>query len=102
MKKTGRSIVRQKKYAKRVVYMATDQKFWEAVQKVDLCLDGCELFRITIQRAEEKNKVVGVGCLKDNSEAVKVSVDDQKEIRKEHMKKLINVENELSDSIDAS
>ena len=34
--------------------------------------------------------------------AVKVSVDDQKKIWKEHTKKLINVENEWSDSIDAS
>ena len=29
-----------KKDAKRVAYMAMDQKSWEAVQKVDLCFDG--------------------------------------------------------------
>ena len=29
-----------KKDTKRVVYMAMDQKSWEAVQKVDLCCDG--------------------------------------------------------------
>ena len=33
---------------------------------------------------------------------MKVSVDDRKKIWKEHMDKLMNVENEWSDSIDAS
>ena len=33
---------------------------------------------------------------------MKVSVDDRKKIRKEHMEKSMNVENEWSDSIDAS
>ena len=33
---------------------------------------------------------------------MKVNVDDQKKIWKEHMDKLMNVENEWSDSIDAS
>ena len=40
--------------------------------------------------------------MKDESGAVKVSVDDQKKMWKEHMEKLMNVENEWSDSIDAS
>ena len=50
----------------------------------------------------EKSDVVGVSCLKDKSGGVKVSVNDQKKIWKEHMEKLMNVENEWSDSIDAS
>ena len=33
---------------------------------------------------------------------MKVSVDDQKKIWKEHMEKFMNVENEWSDSTDAS
>ena len=37
-----------------------------------------------------------------NVGAVKVSVDDRKKIWKEHMEKLMNVENEWSDSTDAS
>ena len=36
-----------------------------------------------------------------NVGAVKVSVDDRKKIWKEHMEKLMNVENEWSDSTDA-
>ena len=40
-----------------------------------------------------KEDVVGLGCLKDESGAVEVSVDDQKKLWKEHMEKLINVEN---------
>ena len=91
-----------KKDAKRVVYMAMDQKAQEAVEKVDSSHDGCDLFRIAKQRAGEKSDVVGVSCLKDKSGAVKVSVDDRKKIWKEHMEKLMNVENEWSDSIDAS
>ena len=79
-----------------------DQKAREAVEKVDSSRDGRELFRIAKQRAGEKSDVVGVSCLKDKSGVVKVSVDDQKKIRKEHMEKLMNVENEWSDSIDAS
>ena len=31
--------------------MAMDQKAREAVKKVDLCRDGCELFRIAKQRS---------------------------------------------------
>ena len=70
--------------------MAMGQKAQEAVEKVD---SGCELFRIAKQSVWEKKDVVGVSCLKDESGAVKVSVDDQKEIWKEHMEKLMNVEN---------
>ena len=91
-----------KKDAKRVVYMAMDQKAREAVEKIDSCRDGRELFRIAKQRVEEKKDVDGVSCLKDESVAVKVSVDDRNKIWKEHMEKLMNVENEWSDSIDTS
>ena len=93
-KKIGRNIARQ--------WMAMDQKTREAVEKVDSSRDGPKLFRIAKQRAGEKSDVVGVTCLKDESGAVKVSVDDRKKIWKEHMEKLMNVENEWSDSIDAS
>ena len=61
-----------------------DQKAREAVEKVDSCRDGCELFRISKQQVGEKKDVVGVSCLKDESGAVKVSVDNQKKIWKEH------------------
>ena len=57
---------------------------------------------IAKQRPGEKKDVVGVSCLKDASGAVKVSVDDRKKIWKEHIEKLMNVENEWSDSIDTS
>ena len=79
-----------------------DQKAWEVVEKFESCHDGHELFRIVKQRTGEKKDVVGVSCLKDESGAVKVSVDDQKKIRKEHMKNLMNVENEWKNCIDAS
>ena len=78
--------MRQKKDAKRVEFMAMDQKAQEAVEKVDSCRDGNELFRITKQRVGEKKDVVGVSCLKDESGVVKVSVDDPKKIWEEHMK----------------
>ena len=65
--------MRAKKDDKGLVYMAMDQKAWEAV-KVDLCHDGHELFRIVKQRSGEKKDVVGVSCLKDESKLVKVSV----------------------------
>ena len=65
-----------KKDAKRVVYMAMDQKARKAVEKDDFCRDGCELFRIAKQRVGEKKDVVGVSCLKDESGVVMVSVDD--------------------------
>ena len=61
--------------------------------EADSYRDGRELFRIAKQRVGEK-KVVGVSCLKDKSGTVKVSVDDRKKIWKEHMEKLMNVENE--------
>ena len=63
------------------------------MEKVDTCCDRRELFRIAKQRVGEKKDVVGVSCLKDKSGAVKISVDDRKKIWKEHMKKLMNVEN---------
>ena len=47
------------------------------MEKVDLCYDVCKLFRIAKQRVGEK-KDVGVNCLKDESEVVKVSVADRK------------------------
>ena len=65
-----------KKDAKRIVRMAMDQKAQEAVEKVDSSCVGCELFRIAKQRAGEKSDIVGVSCLKDESEVVKVSADD--------------------------
>ena len=40
-----------------------------------------------------KKDAVGLGCLKDESGAVEVSLDDQKKLWKEHMEKLVNVEN---------
>ena len=79
-----------------------DQKAQEVAEKVDSCRDGRELFRIATQTVEEKKDVVGVSCLKDESGAVKISVDNRRKIWKEHMEKLMNVENEWSDSIDAS
>ena len=72
------------------------------MEKVDLCRDCCELFRIAKQRAKEKRDVVGVSCLKDESGAVKVSVDDRMKILKEQMGQLMTVENYWSDSSDAS
>ena len=53
-------------------------------------------------RFGEKKDVVGLSYPKDETGAVKVSVDDQNKIWKEHMGKLMNVENECSDSTDAS
>ena len=78
-----------------------DQKAQETVEKVDLCRDGCELFRNVKQMAGEKKDVFRVSCLKDESGVVKISVDDRKKIWKEYMEKLMNVEKEWSDSIDA-
>ena len=66
----------------RVVYVAMDQKVQEAVEKVDLCRDGLELFRIVKQRGGEKKDVIGVSCLKDESGVVKVNEDDQKKMLK--------------------
>ena len=42
-----------KKDTKRVVYRSMDQKAQEALEKVDLCRDGCKLFRISKQRVGE-------------------------------------------------
>ena len=69
-----------KKEAKRVVYLAMYQKAWEAEEQVNLCRVGHELFRITKQRAGEKRDVVGVSCFKDETGAMKVSLDDGKKI----------------------
>ena len=82
-----------KKDAKRVVYMAMDQKAREAVERVDSCPDGRELFRSAKERVGEKKDVVGVSCLKGESGTVKVSVDDRKKIWTEHMEKLMNFQN---------
>ena len=71
-----------KKDAKRVVYMAMDQKAQEAVERVDSCQDGHELFRIVKQRVGERKDVVGVSCLKDENGALTVSVDNRKKIWK--------------------
>ena len=79
-----------------------DQKAREAVERVDSCQDGCELFRIAKQRVGEKKDVVEVNCLKDESGVVKVSVDDRNKIWKEPIEKLMNVENEWSGSIAVS
>ena len=74
--KDRKKYCKAKKYAKRVVYVAMDQKAREAVEKVDSSRDGCELFRIAKQRARDKSDIVGISCLKDKSGAVKVSMDD--------------------------
>ena len=89
------------------MYIAIDKKAWEAVEKVDLCCDSCELFRIAKQRSGEKRDAVGVSCLKDESGAVKVLIVmkvmiERKFGRSIYMGKLMNVENEWRDSTDAS
>ena len=55
-----------------------ESKSSEAVETVDLCCDGRELFRIAKQRAGEKRDVVGVTYFKYGSRTLKLSVDDQK------------------------
>ena len=52
MRKIGRNIVRQKKDAKRVAYMAMDQNAQELVEKFDSFPDGRELC------VELRNKVL--------------------------------------------
>ena len=47
------------------------------MEEVNSCRDGREVFRIAKQRVGEKKNVVGVSYLKDESGAVKVSVDDR-------------------------
>ena len=59
-----------KKDAKRVVYMAMDQEAREAVEKVDSIVMVVNCLELL------KSDVVEVSCLKDESGAVKVSVDD--------------------------
>ena len=59
-----------------------DQQAQEAVEKVDLCCNGCELFRIAKQKVGEEKDATWVTCLKDETETMKVSVDDQKKIWK--------------------
>ena len=56
--------------------MVMDQKAREAVEKVDLFRDGCELLRITKQKVGKLKVVVGVSCLRDESGTVKLSLDD--------------------------
>ena len=53
-----------------------DQKTGDTVEKADSCFDICELFRIAKQRVGGKKDVVEVSCCKDESGAVKVSVND--------------------------
>ena len=55
-----------------------DQRVWERVEKVDSYCEIHEFYRIAKQRAGEERDVVGVSCRKDG--AVKVSVDDQKNL----------------------
>ena len=52
------------------------QKAGDTVEKADSCFDICELLRIAKQRVREKKDVVEVSCCKDESGAVKVSVND--------------------------
>ena len=66
MRTTRRNIVRQKN-AKREVHIGMNQKAREAVEKVDSCRDGRELFRIAKQSVWEEKDDVGVSCLKDES-----------------------------------
>ena len=57
--KIGRNIVTHKKYATRVVYMAIDQKFWEAVEKVDLCRDGRRLLKLSNKELGKREIFLG-------------------------------------------
>ena len=93
----GRKKHCEAKDAKRVVYMTMDWKSREAVEKVDSCCDGREFLPNKALRRD----VTGVSCLNDESGPVKVSADDQKKISKEHMEKLMNGEDEWSDSTDS-
>ena len=58
--------------------MAMDKKAQEGME-VDSRRDGSELLRIAKQRVGEKKDFIRVSCLKDESGAVEVSVDDRKE-----------------------
>ena len=44
--------------------MAIDQKSQEAVEKVDSCCDGCELFRIAKKRLERRKILMRLVVLK--------------------------------------
>ena len=88
-------------------------KYILLVQKTDLPNLHCHktlvpffflasFFHASFQRAGEKKDVAGISRLKNESGAVKVSVDHRKKIWKKHMEKLMNVENEWSNSINAS
>ena len=93
MRKIGKKYCEAKRDAKRVAYMAMNQKASEMVGEVDSYFNGCELVRTAKQGVGEK--LLGVSCLKHERGAVKVSVDDQKRTCKEHMRKLLNVENRM-------
>ena len=61
------------------------ENYWEnwparkAVEKVDSCHDGRELFITAKQWAREIQYVIGVNCLKDESVVVKVGVNSWKQ-----------------------
>ena len=57
--------------------MTMDQKAREAVEKVDSCRDGRELFRIVKHRVGEK-MLLGLVILKDEIGAVKVWMIERK------------------------
>ena len=58
--------------------MTMDQKAREAVEKVDSCRDGRELFRIVKHRVGEKKMLLGLVILKDEIGAVKVWMIERK------------------------
>ena len=85
--------------------MTMDHKVREAVEKlidVVMVVMVVSCLELPNKGLGEKKDVAGVSCRKDESGTVKVTVDDRKKIWKEHMEKLMNIENEWSDSIDAS
>ena len=84
--------------------MTMDHKVREAVEKltdVVMVVMVVSCLELPNKGLGEKKDVAGVSCRKDESGTVKVT-NDRKKIWKEHMEKLMNIENELSDSIDAS
>ena len=92
MRKIGKKIVREKRMSREKyiwLWIRKLERRWRRLNRVVMV----ELFKIVKQRVEEKKDVVGVSCLKDESGAVKVSVDDEKKIWKEHMENVKNVEN---------
>ena len=64
IRKIGRNIMGQKNNARKVLFMAIDQKAQEAVEKVDSCCDGCELFRIAKKRLERRKILMRLVVLK--------------------------------------